>query len=97
MIVGNFLGSNALAAVTSTGSLIFLLVGFFNGTAMGAGVVIARFFGAKDYGHKKGFAFGLFCSLAAYPPTWSISSLILLVYMLKADWIHNFEKGNEII
>ena len=30
LIVGNFLGSNALAAVTSTGSLIFLLVGFFN-------------------------------------------------------------------
>ena len=30
LIVGNFLGSNALAAVTSSGSLIFLLVGFFN-------------------------------------------------------------------
>ena len=42
LIVGNFLGSEALAAVTSTGSLIFLLIGFFNGTAMGAGVVIAR-------------------------------------------------------
>ena len=40
LIVGNFLGNSALAAVTSTGSLIFLLVGFFNGTAMGAGVVI---------------------------------------------------------
>lgn len=53
MIVGNFLGSNALAAVTSTGSLIFLLVGFFNGTAMGAGVVISRYFGAKDYDKVK--------------------------------------------
>ena len=31
LIVGNFLGNSALAAVTSTGSLIFLLVGFFNG------------------------------------------------------------------
>jgi putative MATE family efflux protein len=49
LIVGNFLGDEALASVTSTGSLTFLLVGFFNGTAMGAGVVIARFFGAKDY------------------------------------------------
>lgn len=49
LIVGNYLGSSALAAVTSTGSLIFLLVGFFNGTAMGAGVVISRYFGAKDY------------------------------------------------
>lgn len=53
LIVGNFLGSNALAAVTSTGSLIFLLVGFFNGTAMGAGVVISRYFGAKDYDKVK--------------------------------------------
>ena len=49
LIVGNFLGDEALASVTSTGSLIFLLVGFFNGTAMGAGVIIGRYFGAKDY------------------------------------------------
>ena len=42
LIVGNFLGSDALAAVSSSGSLIFLMVGFFNGIAMGAGVVVAR-------------------------------------------------------
>lgn len=47
MIVGNFVGSNALAAVSSSGNLIFLLVGFFNGMAMGAGVVIARYYGAR--------------------------------------------------
>ena len=51
LIVGNFLGSEALAAVSSSGSLIFLLVGFFNGIAMGAGVVISKYFGAKDYEH----------------------------------------------
>ena len=66
LIVGNFLGSTSLAAVTSTGSLIFLIVGFFNGTAMGAGVVISRFFGAKDYDRVKkaihtDLAFGLLC------------------------------------
>lgn len=49
LIVGNFLGSNALAAVSSSGNLIFLMVGFFNGIAVGAGVVIARYFGAKDF------------------------------------------------
>ncbi len=47
--VGNFLGDNALAAVSSSGSLIFLLVGFFNGLSMGAGIIIARYYGAKDY------------------------------------------------
>ena len=48
LIVGNLLGSNALAAVSSSGSLLEMMIGFFNGMAMGAGIVIARYFGAKD-------------------------------------------------
>lgn len=48
LIVGNALGSEALAAVASSGSLIFLMTGFFHGLATGAGVLIARYFGAKD-------------------------------------------------
>ncbi len=47
--VGNFIGDDALAAVSSSGSLIFLFVSFFNGLAMGAGVIIARYFGARDF------------------------------------------------
>lgn len=46
-IVGRCLGTNALAAVTSSGTLIFLMISFFMGMAMGAGVVISRYFGAK--------------------------------------------------
>ena len=49
LIVGHFLGTEALAAVSSSGTLIFLLVSFFNGTAMGAGVVISRYFGAGNH------------------------------------------------
>ena len=37
--VGNYIGEDALAAVGSSGSLIFMMVSFFNGLAMGAGVV----------------------------------------------------------
>ena len=48
LIVGNYLGSNALAAVSSSGSMVFLLVGFLSGLASGAGVVISRYFGAGD-------------------------------------------------
>lgn len=48
LIVGNLLGSTALAAVSSTGSLVFLLISLFSGVAMGAGVVISRYFGAGD-------------------------------------------------
>lgn len=47
-IVGKFLGTNALAAVTSSGTLIFLMISFFMGIAMGGGVVISRYFGAGD-------------------------------------------------
>lgn len=36
LIVGNFLGSSALAAVSSSGNLIFLMVGLFNGIAIGS-------------------------------------------------------------
>lgn len=48
LIVGNYLGQQALASVSSSGPLIFMLIGFFNGVAMGAGVVISKCFGAKD-------------------------------------------------
>lgn len=47
-IVGRFLSNEAYSAVTSTSSLVFLLVGFFSGIAVGAGVVIARYYGAND-------------------------------------------------
>lgn len=48
LVVGNFLGGDALAAVGSSSSLIFLLVGLFSGVFTGASVVISRFYGARD-------------------------------------------------
>ncbi len=48
LIVGQFLGTDALAAVSSSGTLIFLLVSFFTGLSMGSGTVISRYFGAGD-------------------------------------------------
>ena len=48
LIVGNFLGSEALAAVSSSSSLIHLMIGLTNGISMGAGVVISRYFGARN-------------------------------------------------
>ena len=47
-IVGHFRGTEALAAVSSSGSLTFLMISFFVGTSMGAGVVISRYFGARE-------------------------------------------------
>ena len=48
VIVGNFVGSNALAAVGSSGSLINLLIAFCQGASVGAGVVIAQYMGAES-------------------------------------------------
>ena len=45
-VVGNFVDTNALAAVGASGSVIMMLVGFFMGLSVGAGVVIAQYFGA---------------------------------------------------
>ena len=47
-IVSQYLGDSAFAAVSSSGSLIFLMISFFVGASMGAGVVISRYFGAGD-------------------------------------------------
>ena len=48
MIVGHFLGKQALAAVGgTTGTLINLLVGFFVGLSSGATVVISQHYGAN--------------------------------------------------
>ena len=48
LIVGRFLGDEALAAVSSSGPLIFLMTSFFEGLTLGAGVAISRYFGAGD-------------------------------------------------
>lgn len=47
MIVGQFVGVNALAAVGATGSLNFLVIGFTLGLTNGFGIPIAQAFGAK--------------------------------------------------
>ncbi len=48
IIVGRFLGINALAAVGSTGSLTFLVIGFILGLSSGFSVLISQRFGAND-------------------------------------------------
>ena len=50
IVVGNFVGKEALAAVGSVGSIINSVIGFFGGLATGASVVIAQSYGAKNDG-----------------------------------------------
>ena len=57
VIVGRYLGLDALTSVSSTTSITFLIIGFCLGTCTGLAVPVAQKFGAKDYKNvKKSFA-----------------------------------------
>ena len=90
LIVGNFLGSDALAAVSSSGSLTFLLVGFFQGMAMGAGVIIARYFGARQQKELQKaihttVAFGILCGILLTISGVVLAPKILVLMKTPAD------------
>lgn len=48
IVVGQFIGSDALAAVSSSNSLINMVIGMFLGIATGAGVIISQYYGARN-------------------------------------------------
>lgn len=69
-VIGNFGNNNAFAAVSSSGSFTFLIIGFFNGVSVGGGVIISHYFGAKDKKNVScaihtNFLFGLIASAGA--------------------------------
>lgn len=69
-VVGNYADNDAFAAVSSGGSLTFLIIGFFNGIAIGGGVIISRYFGARDKEMVQksihtNFLFGILASVLA--------------------------------
>ncbi|HAC32511.1 MAG TPA: MATE family efflux transporter, partial [Treponema sp.] len=57
VIVGQFLGVDALAAVGATGSLHFMIIGFCMGLCSGFAIPVAQRFGASDYTSMRQFIF----------------------------------------
>lgn len=49
VIVGNYVGKEALAAVGASAPVVNLLIAFFQGLATGAGVIVSRYYGAKRH------------------------------------------------
>ena len=47
IVVGNFVGKEALAAISSTTMIVNIMIFFFNGFSIGGGVVISQYFGAR--------------------------------------------------
>lgn len=69
-VIGNYADNASFAAVSAGGSLTFLVIGFFNGISIGGGVVISRYFGAKDHNKVSraihtNILFGILASLLA--------------------------------
>ena len=82
-VVGNFADNDAFAAVSSAGNLIFLIIGFFNGIAIGGGIIISHYFGAND--KKKveesihtNFMFGIISSVVA-----TVVGLVMIPVLLR--------------
>lgn len=48
LVVGQFLGTESLGGIAASGNLIFLITSFFDGMAIGAGIIISRYFGEKN-------------------------------------------------
>ena len=81
-VIGNFAENSAFAAVSSGGNLTFLIIGFFSGIGVGGGVVISRYFGARDKSSTQraihaDFLFGLIASLVA-----TLAGLTLVPWLL---------------
>ena len=54
-IVGQFIGVNALAAVGASSSIMFLIMGFCNGSCAGFAIPVAQEFGAKEYSKMRAY------------------------------------------
>lgn len=82
-VLGNFADNGAFAAVSSGGNLTFLVIGFFNGIAIGGGVVISRYYGAGDQENVSraihaSFLFGILASVLS-----TAAGLLLIPRLLR--------------
>ena len=77
MVVGKYLGVNALAGVGSTGSINFMIVGFSSGLAAGFAIPVAQRFGAKDEEALRRYvANGIYGSILFILPVSAVSALL---------------------
>ena len=107
VIVGQILGKEALAAVSGgTSTLTNLIIGFFNGMASGATVVISQFYGAKDEDKVKkslhtamalSLLFGLGISVLGYILTTPMLNLMATpddIFPLASTYLHIYFIGS---
>ena len=92
MVIGKWLGIDALAGVGSTSSISFMIVGFCTGLGTGFAIPMAQSFGAKDYSSLRKFvANAVWLSLAL------LSVLTVLVCVFCRDILVRMKTPEEII
>lgn len=83
IIVGNLLGSKAFAAVGSTGSISFLIVGFCIGICSGFAIPVAQRFGAKDIPDLKRFVGNIVWLGSAFSLMIAVATVLLCPFILQ--------------
>ena len=84
IIVGQLLGVEALAAVGSTGSLNFFIIGFCMGICSGFAIPVAQRFGGNDYTSMRQFVFNSWILIAIFSVVLTIPTVTFCRNMLNA-------------
>ena len=77
IIVGRFLGTGPLAAVGSTGSINFLILGFCLGICAGFAIPVSQSYGAKDYKDLKRYVGNILWLAAAFTLVITLATVVL--------------------
>ncbi len=83
IIVGQFLGVDALAAVGATGSLNFFIIGFCMGVCSGFAIPVSQRFGAGDYGPMRQFIFNSWILISVLAVVLTATTVIFCRQMLE--------------
>ena len=92
IVVGRYLGVQALAAVGATGSLSFLVLGFINGITSGFSVLVAQSFGAGDEKRMRHFV-----AMSVYLGLIVSAVLTLSTILLTRDILNLMQTPEDII
>lgn len=76
IVAGQFIGVTALAAIGSTGSLMFFVTGWLNGLSSGFAILVSQWFGAKQYDRMRHYVAMSVCLAAAFAILMTVGLLI---------------------
>lgn len=83
IVAGQFIGVDALAAIGSTGSLMFFVTGWLNGLSSGFGIIVAQMFGAKKYDDMRHFVAMSIYLMFGFAAAMTVGFLVFNVPILK--------------